>query len=69
MNYHQGMKLPPKPQGAQQNINYRLPPKPASNNQNVNKSLDYGEKDTSREREKSKENLRNVGINVLNSNK
>lgn len=58
------MKLPPKPpQGAQQNLNYRLPPKPVYNNQQVNKSLDYGEK----ERERSKENLINVGMKVLNS--
>jgi hypothetical protein len=38
------MKLPPKPQGPQQNINYKLPPKPVySNNGNqVNKSSDSG---------------------------
>lgn len=39
------MKLPPKPQGVQQNINYKLPPKPVYNNQGNNKSVDYGEKD------------------------
>jgi len=38
------MKLPPKPQGVQQNINYKLPPKPVYNqgNQGVNKSLNCG---------------------------
>jgi hypothetical protein len=37
------MKLPPKPQGVQQNINYKLPPKPVYNNQSgSNKSVDYG---------------------------
>jgi len=64
------MKLPPKPQGNQNNshnINYKLPPRPMypgmqAPNQGSNKSFDY---DTSRQREKSKENLRNLGAQIV----
>ena len=64
------MKLPPKPQGNpnnSHNINYKLPPRPMypgmqSPNQGSNKSFDY---DTSRQREKSKENLRNLGAQIV----
>ncbi len=64
------MKLPPKPQGNpnnSNNINYKLPPRPMypgmqPPNQGSNKSFDY---DTSRQREKSKENLRNLGAQIV----
>ena len=64
------IKLPPKPQGNpnnSNNINYKLPPRPMypgmqPSNQGSNKSFDY---DTSRQREKSKENLRNLGAQIV----
>ena len=61
------MKLPPKPQGNPNNINYRLPPRPVHPGvqppgQSSNKSFDN---DTSRQREKSKENLRNIGAQIV----
>jgi hypothetical protein len=69
MNPPPGMKLPPKPQQGPNNpnngINYRLPPKPSYNQgTSSNRSYEY---DNSRSREKSKENLRNVGAQIVQS--
>lgn len=65
------IKLPPKPQvNPNNNINYRLPPRPIhpgmqQQGQGSNRSFDN---DTSRQREKSKENLRNLGAQIVEGN-
>lgn len=67
MNVPPGMRMPPKPQqqSGNNNINYRLPPKPSYNQGgSSNRSYDY---DTSKSREKSKQNLRNVGAQIVQS--
>ncbi len=61
------IKLPPKPQGSgtNNNINYKLPPKPVyggGSNNVINRSY---EQETNRSREKSKENLRNIGAQIV----
>lgn len=60
-------KLPPKPHGvANNNISYKLPPRPnyhgVQPQQGSNKSFDY---ETNRSREKSRQNLMNIGAQIV----
>jgi hypothetical protein len=73
-NENNNVRLPPKPPMANNgnnvgSYNYKLPPKPVYQNNphnpnNVNRSMD---REAQNSREKSRENLRNVGINIINS--
>ena len=63
-------KLPPKPNGNQINQQYRLPPKPVNRVPYSNKSIDkYEEQKIESARDKSKENLRKVGENIVSGGK
>ena len=60
----------PKPNGNQINQQYRLPPKPVNRVPYSNKSIDkYEEQKIESARDKSKENLRKVGENIVSGGK